>query len=81
MPRHPLRGAGGVAHGAAGAAADPTDGGAIFLREDLFSTACVTIFRRPVAGRGLRRARRPGKSDREFPAQTCSAVHELETVI
>jgi hypothetical protein len=43
----------GAERGAADATVEPAKGGAVFRREGLFSTACVTFFRRPVAGRGL----------------------------
>jgi hypothetical protein len=36
------------------APAEPTEGGAVFGRDGLFSSACVPIFRRLVAPRGLR---------------------------
>ncbi len=38
----------------AGAPAEPTEGGAIFRRDGLLSTACEEIFRRAGALRGLR---------------------------
>jgi len=39
---------------AAEATAGPTEGGAIFGRDGLFSMPCVTIFRRLAARRGFR---------------------------
>ena len=48
-------GDGGEPSGAAGAAAEPPEAGAIFRRDCLFSRACVTIFRRLVARPGFAR--------------------------
>jgi hypothetical protein len=58
---------------AADATAEPTEAGAVFRRDDLFSRACVTIFRRFVAQEGFARRRTPGQREAEyFP--TCSSV-------
>jgi len=47
-------GPGAAQRAAAEAMAEPTEGGAVFGRDGLFSMACVTIFRRLAARRGLR---------------------------
>jgi hypothetical protein len=55
-PHDSLRGAWGRERrsAAAGTTAEPTEGGAIFSRDGLFSAACATIFRRLAARRGPR---------------------------
>jgi hypothetical protein len=50
----------GAQRAAAGATAEPIAAGVVFAREGLFSMACVTIFRRLAARRGLRLSADPG---------------------